>query len=57
MMLTSCQNLQTKTTETVNKSIPCQALKPISYSSKNDTQITKDQIKELNSIYYSLCEK
>jgi len=53
-LLSSCSTNQQNIK--IYKSIPCAALKPISYSSKNDTQITKDQIKEFNAVYQKLCE-
>jgi len=54
MMLTSCKSLPTQTIE-ITKTIPCEALKPISYSGKSDSEQTKTEIKEFNAVYKSLC--
>lgn len=55
LTLTSCQCLKTQTTATPN-SVPCPALKPISFSAKGDTVQTIKEVREYNAVHKELCK-
>lgn len=53
-MLTACQSMPTQTTVTTDR-VACQAFKLISYSAKNDTPETIQEVREHNAAYTAIC--